>query len=118
MQRNQHLLRVRGACDLVLDTTYCDPRYTFPTQQSVMEYCLHAVRAELFNGPRTLVVFGTYTIGKERLFLHVAEALQKKVCILSTIRKCIHCGALGGVVCHPMMVKGCVCICVGTPGSE
>lgn len=48
-------------------------------QEEVLEYCLHAVRAELFNGPRTLLVFGTYTIGKERLFLHVAQALQKQV---------------------------------------
>lgn len=37
-----------------------------------------AVRAELFN-PRALFVFGTYTIGKERLFLEVARAVNKKV---------------------------------------
>jgi hypothetical protein len=36
------------------------------------------LQAELFN-PRCLFLFGTYTIGKERLFLHVAAALQRKV---------------------------------------
>lgn len=36
------------------------------------------LQAELFN-PRCLFLFGTYTIGKERLFLHVATALQRKV---------------------------------------
>lgn len=38
-------------------------------------------QAELFN-PRCLFLFGTYTIGKERLFMHVAAALQRKVCIM------------------------------------
>lgn len=37
-----------------------------------------AVKTESFN-PRTLFVFGTYTIGKERLFLEVAHALGRKV---------------------------------------
>jgi hypothetical protein len=40
--------------------------------------CAAVLQAELFN-PRCLFLFGTYTIGKERLFLHVAAALQRKV---------------------------------------
>ncbi len=39
---------------------------------------LQAVKAESFN-PRTLFLFGTYTIGKERLFLEVARTIGKKV---------------------------------------
>jgi DNA cross-link repair 1A protein len=31
-----------------------------------------AVKSELFN-PRVLFVFGTYTIGKERIFLEASE---------------------------------------------
>jgi len=39
---------------------------------------LDAVRAETFNDARTLFLFGSYTIGKERLFLEVARQLGKK----------------------------------------
>lgn len=113
MQQNAHLQRVRGACDLVLDTTYCNPQYTFPPQvcaflrdsihhihpqAEVLEYCLHAVRAELFNGPRTLLVFGTYTIGKERLFLHVAHALQKQVYVNKAKMDILRCCQLDDAV--------------------
>ena len=34
-----------------------------------------AVRAEAHNGERTLFLFGTYTIGKERVFFEAAKAL-------------------------------------------
>jgi len=45
----------------------------------VLKFVLDAVRAEAFNGARTLFLFGSYTIGKERLFLEVARQLGKKV---------------------------------------
>lgn len=54
-----------GACDRV--------------QEEVLKFVLDAVRAEAFNGARTLFLFGSYTIGKERLFLEVARQLGKKV---------------------------------------
>jgi len=45
----------------------------------VLSVVLDAVRAEAFNEKRTLFLFGSYTIGKEKLFLEVARTLKKKV---------------------------------------
>ena len=44
----------------------------------MLHFVLEAVRAEAFN-PATLFLFGSYTIGKERLFLEVARILKRKV---------------------------------------
>jgi len=45
----------------------------------VLSFVLDAVRAEAFNEKRTLFLFGSYTIGKEKLFLEVARTLKQKV---------------------------------------
>lgn len=50
----------------------------FGVHTQVLQFVLEAVRAEAFN-PATLFLFGSYTIGKERLFLEVARILQRKV---------------------------------------
>lgn len=47
-------------------------------QAEVIRFAVDAVRAEAFNS-RTLFLFGSYTIGKERLFLEVARQLRLKV---------------------------------------
>ncbi|GLI65272.1 hypothetical protein VaNZ11_008764 [Volvox africanus] len=79
MRSNPALQALVGRrCTLVLDTTYCDPQYEFPSQRAVLDAVLDAVKAESFN-KRALFVFGTYTIGKERLFLEVAAAMGQKV---------------------------------------
>jgi DNA cross-link repair 1A protein len=49
----------------------------WPSAAQVLQFVLEAVRAESFN-PATLFLFGSYTIGKERLFLEVARILQRK----------------------------------------
>ena len=59
---DRNLLIVRGCPCL---------QYCFPTQQETLDYTMKAVKSELFNS-RALFVFGTYTIGKERLFLEVS----------------------------------------------
>ncbi|XP_050220543.1 DNA cross-link repair protein pso2/snm1 [Mercurialis annua] len=63
---------------LILDTTYCNPQYDFPKQEAVIQFVVEAIQAESFN-PKTLFLIGSYTIGKERLFLEVARVLRRKV---------------------------------------
>lgn len=73
-----------------LDTTYADPKYTFPTQQAVVSHALslmdrHLQRQDGGQPPepdrKTLFLFGSYSLGKERLFMEVAAKFQRKVCV-------------------------------------
>ncbi|PWA72318.1 DNA repair metallo-beta-lactamase [Artemisia annua] len=75
---------------LILDTTYCDPQYDFPKQEAVIQYVLEAIQAEAFN-PRTLFLIGSYTIGKERLFMEVARVLQKKIYVTAAKMRVLEC---------------------------
>jgi DNA cross-link repair 1A protein len=47
---------------LILDTTYCNPQYNFPKQETVVQFVVDAIQAEAFN-TRTLFLIGTYNIG-------------------------------------------------------
>ncbi|XP_017289462.1 DNA cross-link repair 1A protein [Kryptolebias marmoratus] len=66
---------------LYLDTTYCSPEYTFPTQQEVISFAASTAFELVTLNPRTLVVCGSYSVGKEKVFLALAEALGSKVCL-------------------------------------
>ncbi|KAG8375453.1 hypothetical protein BUALT_Bualt10G0101500 [Buddleja alternifolia] len=75
---------------LILDTTYSDPQYDFPKQEAVIQFVIDAIQAEAFN-PKTLFLIGSYTIGKERLFIEVARALQKKVYVGAAKLRLLEC---------------------------
>ncbi|KAJ0404500.1 hypothetical protein ATCC90586_007757 [Pythium insidiosum] len=64
-----------------LDTTYADPKYTFPTQQTAIEHGVGLVERHVGSGAKTLFLFGSYSVGKERLFMEVAKRLGRKVCV-------------------------------------
>jgi DNA cross-link repair 1A protein len=90
---------------LYLDTTYCKPCYTFPTQRSAVDAVIelvlmhcgmdeaenkrHAASRLSFDTSspapltRTLFLFGTYSVGKEKIFMEVARALNEPVCVSS-----------------------------------
>uniref|UniRef100_A0A0E0M1N9 SAM domain-containing protein n=1 Tax=Oryza punctata TaxID=4537 RepID=A0A0E0M1N9_ORYPU len=75
---NNRVLQSSPIHTLILDTTYCNPRYDFPSQEIVIQFVIEAIQAEAFN-PKTLFLIGSYTIGKERLYMEVARLLQKKI---------------------------------------
>ncbi|KAM8729745.1 DNA cross-link repair 1A protein [Acanthopagrus schlegelii] len=66
---------------LYLDTTYCSPEYTFPRQQEVINFAASTAFELATLNPRTLVVCGSYSVGKEKVFLALAEVLGSKVCL-------------------------------------
>ncbi|KAJ8264712.1 hypothetical protein GJAV_G00152910 [Gymnothorax javanicus] len=78
MERYPELQRCRVQT-LYLDTTYCNPQYTFPTQQEVISFAVSRAFEQVSLNPRTLVVCGTYSVGKEKVFLAIAEVLGCKV---------------------------------------
>jgi hypothetical protein len=67
-----------------LDTTYCNPQYTFPSQQQAIDATAQAIAVHISadrskSNNNTLVLFGAYSLGKERLYMEVARRLGKKV---------------------------------------
>lgn len=72
-----------------LDTTYLDPKRVFPTQSYVISRCVeHCLSVQSTNQRsfflkprenRLLVMVGSYTIGKERLAIAIAKALDSKI---------------------------------------
>ncbi|KAF3631608.1 DNA cross-link repair protein SNM1 [Capsicum annuum] len=64
---------------LYLDTTYCNPKYRFPSKEDVLEFVVGVTRRYLNNHPKTIVVVGAYTIGKEQVYLAISQALGVKI---------------------------------------
>jgi hypothetical protein len=70
---------------LYLDTTYCNPQYTFPSQQQAIDATAQAIAAHISadrsrgSNNSILVLFGAYSLGKERLYMEVARRLGRKV---------------------------------------
>lgn len=73
-----------------LDNTYDDSKYVFPTQESVIEECADWIITKCKEKPTQrrigedqpqpyLVIVGTYGIGKEKVAIGVAKALNTRI---------------------------------------
>ncbi|GMF15741.1 unnamed protein product [Phytophthora fragariaefolia] len=80
IDHNGKIIGINRLDGVYLDTTYCDPKYTFPTQQVAVKHALELMNKH-FKQEKVLYLFGSYTIGKERLFMEIARKFQKKVCV-------------------------------------
>lgn len=83
---------LRGPIDeIYLDTTYCDPFYNFPSQSDVLHYVKSLVLDKLSNNLSLLIVCGSYTIGKEKVFKTIAAALDCKIWASTCKKNVLHC---------------------------
>ncbi|XP_054167208.1 uncharacterized protein LOC128964605 [Oppia nitens] len=64
---------------IYLDTTYCDPKYDFLPQKQILDTIVSISSDHYKRCPKLLIVCGTYTIGKENVFIGVAKALRLKI---------------------------------------
>ncbi|XP_059472260.1 uncharacterized protein LOC132194782 [Neocloeon triangulifer] len=64
---------------LHLDTTYCNPMYDFDSQEEILQRVVSlAEEKHLKSGEKCLFVCGSYTIGKEKVFLEIAKNFNLK----------------------------------------
>ncbi|KAL4444185.1 hypothetical protein ABPG75_011922 [Micractinium tetrahymenae] len=78
MARHPSLAGRRIDC-LMLDTTYCQPKWRFPPQAEAVALMVREMRREAAQDPGTLFVIGSYHIGKERAYLGAAHQLGWRV---------------------------------------
>ncbi|WCJ40271.1 DNA cross-link repair protein SNM1 [Euphorbia peplus] len=72
---------------LYLDTTYCNPKYKFPSKEDVLNYVVRVTKDFLKRQPKTLVVVGAYSIGKECVYLAISKALGAKIYATASRRR-------------------------------
>ncbi|KAL4582488.1 hypothetical protein LXL04_007038 [Taraxacum kok-saghyz] len=72
-----------GADAVFLDTTYCNPKYVFPSQQESIDYVVSVIDKYSIenNGGLKSVLFlvATYVIGKEKILLEIARRCKRKI---------------------------------------
>ena len=62
-------LYLYGSRLVSLTHRYCSSAYNFPSQGEVISFVTQKAREAIDTNPKTLIVCGTYTIGKEKIFL-------------------------------------------------
>ncbi|XP_047064380.1 DNA cross-link repair protein SNM1-like [Lolium rigidum] len=86
-----HPLLQTGRINLLyLDTTYCNPKYKFPPQEDVIDFVVRTAQRYLKKQPKTLIVVGAYSIGKENVYLAISQALEVPIYTDASRRRILH----------------------------
>lgn len=83
MRAEPFLKEFVGCKAIFLDTTYCNPKFVFPSQEESIDYIVSVienVRGECRgSNEKVLFLVATYVIGKERILVDVARRCSTKV---------------------------------------
>ncbi|KAL5743380.1 hypothetical protein ACOSQ2_026496 [Xanthoceras sorbifolium] len=67
-------------CDSVfLDTTYCNPKFVFPSQEESVEYVVDVINRVGGEEGGVLFLVATYVIGKEKILLEISRKCGRKI---------------------------------------
>lgn len=66
-----------GSDAVFLDTTYCHPKFVFPSQDESVNYVVDVVSK--CDGDDVLFLVATYVVGKERILLELVRRFGKKI---------------------------------------
>lgn len=76
---------------LFLDTTFVAEKHSFPPQGTVIAAVVERIALEVARHPRVVVLFGAYTVGKERIAAAVARSLGLTVQVDPFKRSLLEC---------------------------
>ncbi|MCD9642954.1 hypothetical protein HAX54_030022 [Datura stramonium] len=72
-----------GADAVFLDTTYCHPKFIFPSQEESIDYIVGVIEKSGVENEgslkNTLFLIATYVIGKEKILVEVSRRCQRKI---------------------------------------
>lgn len=88
--KNEDVLReFVGADGVFLDTTYCNPKFVFPSQGESIDYIVGVIKnigvenEGGLNAKNVLFVVATYVIGKERILLEISRRCKRMIHVSS-----------------------------------
>lgn len=80
---------------IYLDTTYLSSRYEFCTQSDsiniIIQHCREFINSSISSGGKHLIICGAYKIGKEKVWLRIAQEFNYKVWVDNERNKAMRC---------------------------
>lgn len=80
---------------IYLDTTYLSSKYEFPTQlesiSGIIQFCREFVKSSTSSSGKHLIICGAYKVGKEKVWLRIAQEFNYKVWIDNERHKAMQC---------------------------
>ncbi|KAL6529949.1 hypothetical protein OROMI_028594 [Orobanche minor] len=75
-----------GADAVFLDTTYCNPKFVFPSQEESIDHIVGViekigVQNENMNVKNVLFLVATYVIGKEKILMEISRRCKRKILV-------------------------------------